>query len=372
MPPAVITITNAKVLNSPRLPPAACWNLVLRPMTTFRFACLGTALVGVLSLTGCASAPASTPASTTAAATPVQAGVVSQHGRLQVQGNRIVGDHGRPVSLAGNSFFWSQWMGRFYTAETVAWLKKDWGSTIVRAALGLHKEDGYRQHPRINQNRILTVVDAAIAHDLYVIIDWHDHHAEDHTELAVAFFADMARRYGDRPNIIYEIYNEPLNVSWPNTIKPYAEKVIAAIRAHDPDNLIVVGTPVWSQRVDLAAADPVKDPNVAYALHFYAGTHKADLRARAEKALALGAALFVTEWGACNADGNGPIDDASVREWFAFMREHQLSHCNWSVADKRETASIVTPGASSTGGWADAQLTPSGRYVRDLIRNWGK
>lgn len=303
---------------------------------------------------------------------PAVPGIVTTHGRLQVAGNRIVGSHGRPVSLAGNSFFWSQWMGRFYTAGTVAWLKQDWGATIVRAALGIHRENGYLQQPAENQQRILTVVDAALAHDLYVIIDWHDHHAEEHAEQAVAFFGDMARRYGHRPNVIYEIFNEPLaKASWAKDIKPYAAKVIAAIRQHDPDNLIVVGTPVWSQRVDLAAADPIQDPNVAYALHFYAGTHKAELRAHAERALQTGAALFVTEWGTCNADGNGPIDQASVREWMAFIRRHDLSHCNWSIADKRETAAVLEPGASAQGGWKEGDLTPSGRFVRDLIRGWG-
>lgn len=300
-------------------------------------------------------------------------GIVSEHGRLQVSGNRIVGKHGRPVSLAGNSFFWSQWMGRFYTAEAVGWLKRDWNATIVRAALGVTPNNGYLGNAEQNLTRVTTVVDAAITNDLYVLIDWHDHRAHEHAEQAAAFFSDMARRYGDSPHVIYEIFNEPLeNASWERDVKPYAEKVIAAIRVHDPDNLIVVGTPVWSQRVDLAAADPIQDPNVAYALHFYAGTHKAGLRAKAEEALKLGAALMVTEWGACNADGDGPIDEVSVREWMDFMREHHLSHCNWAVSDKRESASILRPGASANGGWTDADLTPSGLLVRGWSRGWSR
>lgn len=302
---------------------------------------------------------------------PAVPGIVSGHGRLQVSGNRIVGKHGRPVSLAGNSFFWSQWMGRFYTAEAVAWLKRDWNATMVRAALGITRQDGFLGDRERNLARVTTVVDASIANDLYVLIDWHDHLAHQHTEQAAAFFSDMARRYGHSPHIIYEIFNEPLeNASWERDVKPYAERVIAAIRAHDPDNLIVVGTPAWSQRVDLAAADPIKDPNVAYALHFYAGTHKADLRARAEEAMKLGAALMVTEWGVCNADGDGPIDETSVREWMDFMRRHHLSHCNWAVSDKRESASILRPGASEKGGWNDADLTAAGILVRGLIRGW--
>jgi endoglucanase len=322
----------------------------------------------------CAAIATLVTSATYAAPAPAAPGVVSAHGRLQVAGNRIVGADGRPVSLAGVSFGWSQWQAaRFYNAGTVNRLKQDWNASIVRAALGLHHEPGsYLQKPKANLARVTRVIDAAIAADLYVLIDWHDHHAEDHADLAVAFFADMAKRYGHLPNVIYEIYNEPLVVSWPDTIKPYAEKVIAAIRAHDPDNLIVVGTPAWSQRVDVAAADPLKDPNVAYALHFYAGTHKADLRAKAERALELGAALFVTEWGTCNADGKGPVDEASVREWLDFMRRHQLSHCNWAVYDKTETAAIVRPGARAKGGWQDRDLTPSGRLAREIVRSWAR
>ncbi len=335
-------------------------------MTKPRSIFLLVAFATLLAQTGCASPTAPTPP------TPTAPGIVSEHGRLQVAGNRIVGTHGRPVSLAGVSFGWSQWeAARFYNAGTVSWLKQDWNASIVRAALGVHEEPGsYLQKPAANLARVTTVVDAAIAADLYVLIDWHDHHAEEHTDLAVAFFADMAKRYGHLPNVIYEIYNEPLVISWPDKIKPYAEKVIAAIRAHDPDNLIVVGTPRWSQDVDVAAADPIKDPNVAYTLHFYAGTHKAALRAKAEKALALGAALMVTEWGTCNADGKGAVDEASVREWMDFIRRHELSHCNWAVYDKRETASIIRPRAPGKGGWKDTDLTPSGKLAREIVRGW--
>jgi endoglucanase len=307
----------------------------------------------------------------TPAAQPVsKSGPVSRHGLLRVAGHRIVGADGQPASFAGNSFFWSQWQGQFYNAGTVNWLVRDWKSGIVRAALGI-TADGYLGHPATETARIRAVVDAAIAADVYVIIDWHDHRAHEHTAQAVAFFSQMARLYGRQPHVMYEIYNEPLKeATWAGDVKPYARKVIAAIRAIDPDNLIIVGSPNWSQDVDLAAADPIKDANVAYSLHFYAGTHRQSLRAKAVKAMELGAALFVTEWGTCNSDGNGKVDVKSTGEWMAFMRQWQLSHCNWSVADKREAASIVIPGASPTGGWADADLTPSGRYVRELIRNW--
>lgn len=298
---------------------------------------------------------------------------VEKHGRLQAAGNRIVGAHGEPVSLAGVSFGWSQWeAARFYNAGAVKTLAGDWQAAIVRAALGIHRT-GFLSQPAENEARVVAVIDAAIANGIYVIIDWHDHHAHKHPELAVAFFERMARAYGDRPNVIYEIYNEPLrNVSWSDEVKPYAERVIAAIRAIDPDNLILVGSPAWSQDVDVATADPVSDPNVAYTLHFYAGTHKQWLRDKALVALNRGFALFVSEWGVCNADGDGPIDRASTDEWLAFMREHKLSHCAWSLNDKRETCAMLQPKAPADGGWTDKHLTDSGKLVREIIRGWDR
>ena len=302
-------------------------------------------------------------------ALPAWGGPVEKHGLLKADGARIVDAHGEPVSFAGMSFFWSQWQGKFYNAGVVKQLKDDWKVTIVRAALGI-TEDGYLGHPERERAKIRRIVDAAVAEDLYVIIDWHDHHAEDHQAEAVDFFATMAREYGDHANVIYEIYNEPLNVPWSGTIKPYAEAVIAAIREHDPDNLIVVGTPRWSQRVDEAAADPLDDPNVAYTLHFYAGSHGESLRKRARKAMDAGLALMVTEWGTVDANGDGDVDQRSVDAWFRFLREHGLTHLNWSVADKEEGASILRPGASTKGEWTHSDLTESGRFVRGLIRDW--
>jgi endoglucanase len=300
----------------------------------------------------------------------ISASVVSDHGLLRAEGNRIVGAHGNPVAVAGVSHFWSQWDGApYYTRETVDWLVQDWNVTLARAALGIHHGPlGYQQQPAQEMAKVIAVVDAAIANDIYVLIDWHDHHAEDHPEDAVAFFSRMAQRYGDQPHVIYEIYNEPLKVSWSNTIKPYAERVIAAIRQHDPDNLIIVGTPYWSQRVDEAAADPIDDPNVAYTLHFYAGTHKAELRQRAQTALDDGIALMVTEWGSVNANGDGAIDHESVAEWMEFIQANELSHAAWSISNKAESSAILKPHVTKISGWTDADLTPNGRMLRALLR----
>jgi endoglucanase len=300
---------------------------------------------------------------TTAAATAQTP--VERHGALQVRDGRITDKDGKPVILRGMSLFWSQWKPRYYSAATISWLRKDWNINLLRVAVGVDY-GGYRDHPQRELAKAYRAIDAAVANGLYVLVDWHAH--QPHPQEAAEFFEKIARRYGTLPNIIYEPYNEPLDtIDWSTVIKPYHETVIARIRRIDPDNLIVAGTQSWSQDVDKAAADPIADPNLAYTLHFYAGSHKAWLRAKAVTAMRLGAALFVTEWGTAGASGNDHYDPAETRLWWDFMERNGISQANWSVADKDETTSILRPGAPAAH-WTDAMISTSGLLVRHHLR----
>lgn len=300
---------------------------------------------------------------------------VATHGALSVKGNQIVDASGKPASFSGPSLFWSNtgWgADRYYNADVVAYVQKDWNATIIRAAIGADKNGGYAADPEGNLAKAQRVIDAAIAQGMYVIVDWHTHDAEKNPALAISFFEKIATQYGKTPNVIYEIYNEPLqNVDWSKQIKPYAEQVIAKIRAIDPDNLIIVGTQTWSQDVDKAAADPIKGfSNIAYTLHFYAGSHKQSLRDKAQKALDSGIALMITEWGTVDANGDGGVDKKESDLWIAFAKKNNLSMCNWALNDKKEGASQLKPGTAPDEKWTDAVLTENGRYVKDVVSHW--
>ncbi|HSY61947.1 MAG TPA: glycoside hydrolase family 5 protein [Cytophaga sp.] len=300
-----------------------------------------------------------------------QKDVVSRYGHLSVSGSYMVSQYKDTVQLRGMSLFWSQWMPQYYNAETVAWLQNDWKCTVIRAAMGVDEDGGYASNPSVEEEKICAVVDAALELGIYVIIDYHSHHAHKNPGMAKKFFATMAKKYGKYPNVLYEIYNEPLqDASWTNHIKPYAEQVIDTIRAYDPDNIIIVGTRQWSQMVTEAAASPVKGTNIMYTLHFYAVSHGQYLRDEAVKAMNMGIALFVTEFGDCDYSGDGELGYTQTEEWFAFMDKYKLSWCNWSVSDKKETASIVKPKAGISN-WEDYMLTPSGIYIRgELVRKY--
>lgn len=296
---------------------------------------------------------------------PSGPGAVGRHGTLRVEGNRIVDALGEPVQLRGMSLFWTQWTN-YYAARTVDQLADDWQASVVRAALGV-ENGGYLQSQAANEAKVVAVVDRAIERGMYVIVDWHDHNALSHQAQAIDFFTRMAQKYGSSPAVIFEIFNEPLDVDW-SSIKAYAETVIGAIRGTGATNLVIVGTPNWSQDVDAAATDPITAfPDVAYTLHFYAATHKQWLRNKATTAIEAGLALFVTEWGTCEASGNGAIDMAETQTWLDFLAQHQISWTNWALNDKAESASALTPSAGTNGPWTAGALTASGAMVKPLI-----
>ncbi len=119
----------------------------------------------------------------------------------------------------------------------------------------------------------------------------------------------------------------------------------------------------------LAADDPITGvTNIMYTLHFYAATHKQWLRERGDYALQQGLPLFVSEYGGCEASGDGPLDMKEWNAWIEWMEAHQISWCKWSVADKNETCSVLVAGANATGGWELSDLKPSGQHTRKLLR----
>jgi endoglucanase len=287
--------------------------------------------------------------------------------RLNVIGATIVNNQNVPAQLRGISLSWSIWGGRkYYTPEVVNWLKSDFKINLLRISMAVEPDSGYLKDP-VGQERLITkTIDAAIKQGLYVLIDWHDHHANKNVDRSKLFFDRMSRRYAAVPNVIYEIWNEPERIDW-KTIKGYAEEVIAVIRKNDKQNIIVVGSPSWDQDVDVAAKDPITTAsNIAYSFHFYASDpgHQQALMAKADAAIQMKLPLFVTEWGVGEANGDGEFNLDKTNKWLNWMEANKLSWANWNITDKKETTAILSPGASVRGNWSASALTPAGVYIR--------
>lgn len=295
---------------------------------------------------------------------------VKRYGQLQVRGSQLCGENGQPVVLRGVSLGWHNLWPRFYNKGAIDELTNKWHASVIRAAMGIKIEDNYLENPSFAMQCMTPVIEEAIKDGVYVIIDWHAH--DMYTDKAAEFFSRMSAKYGKYPNVIYELYNEPVEDSWPS-LKEYAKTVIKAIRANDPDNIILMGCPHWDQDIDKVAASPIEGvKNVMYTLHFYAATHKQYLRDRMQKAVEGGLPVFVSECAGMEASGDGPLNVEEYNKWVDLMEQLKVSWVNWSLSDKNETCSMLLPRAKASGNWTDDVIKPWGKLVRTTLLKYNK
>jgi endoglucanase len=300
------------------------------------------------------SSPSPRPSSSSAApgGTPV-----AQHGQLHVCGSGMCDRNNAKVQLRGVSSMWLNWETQPYAENLSAlkWMRDNWHLQVIRAAMGVEPSGAYLSDPNKARGQVEQIINNAVNAGVYVIVDFHADHANNEQSQAIAFFTDLARRYGNQPNVIWEDWNEPngANTDWP-AVKSYHQAVVSAVRAVDPDNIIVLGTPNWSQDVDIAANSPVSGTNLMYTLHFYSCTHGASLRAKADAALNRGVALFITEWGATAADGglnNSPLCTGEAQTWLNWAKSKNISWAAWKLDVGNDSSNLLAAGAPVTGGW---------------------
>jgi len=350
---------------------------------------------------------------------------VDKHGYLSISGNKMKSSkHSGDVQLKGMSFFWGnaggghEYGGGFYTSAVVGWLVHDWRVDVLRAAVAIGGSaiepngggtSGYLDTGREEQwAQLKMVVEESIRRGTYVIVDWHSHMANNHTDSSASFFRRVAREWGEYPNIIYEIFNEPTSQSW-STIVSYSNTVINAIRNQEAanqrsqhKNVIIVGTRGWSalgstnnndQDGNVQAINNSHNQlgsganagvNLAYSLHFYAASSAHNgYKARLTNLLALNKAVFVSEFGVSDHTGGGNTDRTNASDWLGTLDDNKVSWVNWSVTNKRyrtgttreSSAAIEWDAPNATnGGWTvgpsqtnTGHLTESGWYIRNRL-----
>jgi endoglucanase len=340
---------------------------------------------------------------------------VEKYGKIKValvDGKRqLCDERGSPVQLKGMSTMGLQWEGWALNEAAFDALAYDWQCDIIRLAMYV-TETGYKDKPAERLADVEKGIKLATDRGMYVLVDWHiltpgnpasadylnagkdlPHYADikaahpDYTGPQL-FFAYLSQKYGDQPNLLFETANEPNKLgsgSWQAVLLPYHQSVVDAIRAYDKDglgdNIIICGTDSWSQEVDAPVGHEVVDAKgqIMYAVHFYAGTHEQWLRDRVTKALNGGIAVFCTEWGTSGADGgaDGKVYLSKSDTWLDFFKANNVSWCNWSLARKQESSAAFTPGAArepvdndgnGKPDWLESQLSASGKYIRNRIR----
>ncbi len=299
--------------------------------------------------------------------------------RLHVEGTKLKNSKGKTVQLRGVSTHGLSWYPEYVNQKSFKYMKKNWKINTVRLAMYTADYNGYCVGGKSNRKTLEKLIDKGVKYakkaGLYVIIDWHilsDGNPKKYQSKAVSFFKKMAKKYKNCPNVIYEICNEPNNgTSW-KTIKSYAQKVIGTIRKYDKKAVVLVGTPNWSQDVDVAAKNPItKYKNIMYTCHFYAGTHKQAYRNKVQKAVKAGLPVFVSEFGICNSSGSGSLNKTQGKKWLKFLDKNKISYVAWNLSNKNESSAIIKSSCKKTTGWKNSNLTSYGKWLVKWFKKKG-
>ncbi len=294
-------------------------------------------------------------------------------GKLSVQGTQLVDENGDAVQLRGISTHGLAWFPQYVNEELFGEFRRDWKANVIRLAMYTAESGGYCTDGDKEKLKelIRNGVEYAANQDMYVIVDWHvlsDLNPNQYKDEALHFFAEMSKEFAGHENVLYEICNEPNGgTSW-GEVKSYAEEVIPVIRANAPEAVILVGTPNWSQYVNEAAADPITGyENIMYTLHFYAATHTEDLRNTMAAAIDAGLPVFVSEYGICDASGNGGIDEAQANAWVDLMNQYKVSYVAWNLSNKDETSSMIRSTVDKVSGFSQEELSDSGQWLYHIL-----
>ena len=155
-------------------------------------------------------------------------------------------------------------------------------------------------------------VDYVTSKNLYAIVDFHqiDNVTTGTSSAdAVTFWTTVAPVFASYPNVLYEAFNEPIDNksnagvttagAWTSAFTMAAQSWITAIRNGAPNNVIIVGSPQWSQYPDGAMAANLTGGNLVYTAHIYPSnwpTTNNTFLTRVQNA-AMNVPVAVTEWG---------------------------------------------------------------------------
>lgn len=285
---------------------------------------------------------------------------------LRVQGLDIRNSLGKVVKLRGINICGLEWTAKGeHTLESVDVAFRDWKANVIRVPLSQDRWFGKAPDQTGDPAEYRKLVDDVVAKTArykgYVLFDLHwsncaqwgqnigQHVMPD--ELSLAFWKDFAARYKNRPEVLFDLYNEPIETTWAIwrdggeitetvagkklTYKAVGlQTLLEAIRAVGAKNLIVAGGLGYAARLDGIPQYALKDPNgdgVVYANHFYPGWESVDSWAGRMAGLQKKMPLLISEFGASPA--YQPMNDAKwpLSRVLDVLKKHDLNWVAWCM-----------------------------------------
>ena len=291
---------------------------------------------------------------------------------LKVVGKRILDSRNRPVRLRGVNAASLEWTsnGEGHILKTINVAIQDWHVNIIRLPLSQDRWFGKAREQndggKAYRELIRQAVDECAAQHCYIILDlhWSDcnewganigQHSMPDTN-SVVFWKDFAPLYANHPAVLFDLYNEPHDVSWdvwlkggmildkPNQRNAVAKSyqcvgmqaMLDAVRSTGAKNVVIAGGLDWAYDCSgILAGRQLSDPKgngVIYANHCY--DNKGDSVdawiAKMELATAK-LPMIVSEFGG----NSGPSRKVPADNWLLHVlqaiEDHQWSYTAWDL-----------------------------------------
>jgi hypothetical protein len=328
---------------------------------------------------------------------------------LKVVGTQILNSKGERVTLRGVNCASMEWTsnGERHILQSVTAAIDDWHVNHIRLPLAQDRWFGkapeQKDEGKAYRALVKEVVDLGASKGCYIILDLHwsdtgewgqnigQHSMPD--ENSLAFWKDIAPVYANHPAVLYDLYNEPHDVSWdiwlkggtvtdrpnrrgtaPKTYQAVGmQKLLDAVRATGAKNVIIAGGLNWAYDFDgILDGRQLKDPDgngVIYANHAYNNKgHPVEVWiARMEKATAK-LPVIVSEFGGSGGPNRrtgrfgGPANP-SGDDWLLHVLQAIQDH-NWSW-----TAWDFHPQAGPTliSDWDYTPTPDFGVFVKQML-----
>ena len=225
---------------------------------------------------------------------------------LHVDGNQLKTPDGKPAWLQGLCVDSMQWAaGGENILKSIPVAIDQWHANAIRLPV---KEDlwfGWGRWQKKDEGSgyrklVDDAVEATASRGAYLILDLHQFGAP--TDMHVAFWKDAATRYKNHPAVIFELFNEPHDVSWKvwrdggnlhgeenrvtdvgvkeNNEKmsedrtPGMQALVDAVRSTGAKNIVIAGGVNWGYNLsgvvdDFALKDHDGSNGIMYSSHIY-------------------------------------------------------------------------------------------------------
>jgi len=319
----------------------------------------------------------------------------SNSGENKVQ---LADKNGKAVQLRGWATHGYQWHSAFFNAKDDFEAMKRLGANVVRLTCYVSTaENGmnatwWRNTKTWVQNAITWCEELG----LYAIVDYHvlkpgsptlylrDTKDSSILESAEDFFTDISAfvKENNYHHVLYEICNEPNNANnpagtpnplWP-VIKSYAEKILPIIAENDPNAVVIVGTPQWSQQLTSVLNNKLTHATlqIMYTFHYYACSHLNVMNQNFSNNVLRQIPVIVTEWNDTQASGEGSCGTPPSSNATTFINrcnneQQRVSWTAWSWSPV--TGSGTTERTSST--WIRGTNGSAAQYTLERLSPTG-